>query len=86
MQNGFIMIDIFIFYCNMARKTRTRTKTRKHRHGHKHSKSCKCKYCSSAKKRSRTRARRGGTQTSVGGDMIYKGGEWHSLNPLGGRS
>ena len=84
----------------MARKTRshsrtiTRTKTRKHRnnhnhnHKHKHSKSCTCKYCSSAKKGSRThtRSRRGGTQTAVGGDMIYKGGQWYSYNPVGGRS
>ena len=76
----------------MARKTRThtrtRTKTRKHRHNHKHkhSKSCRCKYCCSAKKGSRTRARRGGTQTAVGGDMIYKGGQWYSYNPGGGRS
>jgi hypothetical protein len=82
----------------MARKTRshsrtiTRTKTRKHRnnhnHKHKHSKSCTCKYCSSAKKGSRThtRSRRGGTQTAVGGNMIYKGGQWYSYNPVGGRS
>ena len=74
----------------MARRTRThtrtRTKTRKHRHNHKHkhSKSCKWKYC--AKKGSRTRARRGGTQTAIGGDMIYKGGQWYSYNSVGGRS
>ena len=75
----------------MARKTRTHTRrrsttARKHRRGHKHGKSCKCKYCCSTKKGSRTRARRGGTQTAVGGDMIYKGGQWYSSNPLGGRS
>jgi sulfatase maturation enzyme AslB (radical SAM superfamily) len=80
----------------MARKTRThkrrRTiiKTRKHchNHKHKHSKSCKCKckYCYSAKKGSHTRARRGGTQTAIGGNMIYKGGQWYSFNPVGGRS
>jgi hypothetical protein len=72
----------------MARRTRThtrtRTKTRKHRRGNKHIKSCKCKYC--AKKVSRTRARRGGTQTAIGGDMIYKGGQWYSYNSVGGRS
>ena len=70
----------------MARKTRshsrtiTRTKTRKH----KHSKNSKSKYC--AKRIKRTRSRRGGTQTSVGGDMIYKGGQWYSFNTVGGRS
>jgi len=70
----------------MARKTRshsrtiTRTKTRKHKHG----KNSKSKYC--AKRTKRTRSRRGGTQTSVGGDMIYKGGQWYSFNPVGGRS
>lgn len=76
----------------MARKTRShsrtisRTKTRKHnhKHKHKHGKNSKSKYC--AKKIKRTRSRRGGTQTSVGGDMIYKDGQWYSLNPLGGRS
>ena len=74
----------------MARKTRShsriikRTKTRKHRRGHKHSKNCKCKYC--VKKIKRTRSKRGGTQKSVGGDMIYKGGQWYSYNPVGGRS
>ena len=76
----------------MARKTRshsrtitrTKTKTRKHYHKHKHGKNCKCKYC--AKRTKRTRSRRGGTQTSVGGDMTYKGGQWYSLNPVGGRS
>ena len=79
-------------------RTITRIKTRKHRnnhnhkHKHKHSKSCTCKYCSSAKKGSRThrrtptRSRRGGTQTAVGGNMIYKGGQWYSYNPVGGRS
>ena len=70
-----------------------RTRTRKH---HRHSKYCKCKYCakkskSNASKRShkrhtRSRVRRGGTQTSIGGDMTYKGGQWSSLNPAGGRS
>ena len=75
----------------MARKTRThkrrRTTTgRKHHRGNKHIKSCKYKYCCSTKKGSRTRARRGGTQTAVGGDMIYKGGQWYSYNPVGGRS
>ena len=79
----------------MARKTRTHkrrrsTAARKHHRGHKHIKNCKCKckYCCSAKKGSRihTRSRRGGTQTAVGGDMIYKIGQWFSYNPLGGRS
>ena len=74
----------------MARKTRTYkrriTTARKHHRGHKHSKSCRYKYCSSAKKGTRTRARRGGTQTAVGGDMIYKGGQWYSYNNVGGRS
>ena len=77
----------------MARKTRIHTRrrsttARKHCHNHKHKCSknckCKCKYC--AKKGTRTRTRRGGTQTAVGGDMIYKGGQWYSSNPLGGRS
>jgi hypothetical protein len=69
----------------MARKTRShsrtikRTKTRKHNHKHKHG-----KYLN--KRTKRTRSRRGGTQTSVGGDMTYKSGQWYSLNPLGGRS
>ena len=77
----------------MARKTRTHTRrrsitARKHRHSHKHKhgKNCRCKYCCSTKKGSRTRARRGGTQTAVGGDMVYRGGQWYSSNPLGGRS
>jgi len=34
---------------------------------------------------SRSRVRRGGTQTAVGGNMIYQGGQWVSLNPAGGR-
>ena len=75
----------------MARKTRThtrrrRTTARKHRrsHSHKHGKNCRCKYCYSVKKGSRSR--RGGTQTAVGGDMVYRGGQWYSSNPLGGRS
>ena len=77
----------------MARKTRThtrrrRTTARKHRHSHshkhKHGKNCRCKICYSVKKGSRSR--RGGTQTAVGGDMVYRGGQWYSSKPLGGRS
>jgi hypothetical protein len=37
-------------------------------------------------RRSRSRVRRGGTQTAVGGNMTYQGGQWVSLNPVGGRS
>ena len=76
----------------MARKTRThtrrRTTARKHHRGYKHGKSCRCKYCGKKVSRTRThtRSRRGGTQTAVGGDMIYKGGQWYSYNPIGGRS
>lgn len=70
----------------MARRTRTRTmkRTKTRKHYRKHGKNCKCKNCN--KTASRTRARRGGTQTSVGGDMTYKGGQWYSLNPVQGRS
>jgi len=63
----------------MARKTQMRKRT------HKHMRNCKCKACCS-KRRNRTRSRRGGTQTAVGGNMTYRGGQWTSLNPAGGRS
>ena len=62
----------------MARKTKMRKRT------HKYRRNCKCKAC--CKQRNRTRSRRGGTQTAVGGNMIYQGGRWNSFNPLGGRS
>ena len=69
-------------------------RTRKHRHG----KYCKCKHCArksksksntssrSHKRHTRSRARRGGTQTAIGGNMTYKDGQWYSLNSVGGRS
>lgn len=70
----------------------TRMRTRKHHHG----KYCKCKYCArksksntsrhSHKRHTRSRARRGGAQTSIGGNMTYKNGQWYSLNSVGGRS
>jgi hypothetical protein len=50
-----------------------------------------CKYRKCCKKttkrmRHRSRARRGGTQTAVGGNMTFQNGQWVSLNPVGGRS
>jgi hypothetical protein len=36
--------------------------------------------------RHRSRARRGGTQTAVGGNMTYQNGQWVSLNPVAGRN
>ena len=68
--------------------------SRKHRTGkqyRRHGKTCKCRRCCKKTirrihRRSRSRVRRGGTQTSVGGNMTYQGGQWVSLNPAGGRS
>lgn len=67
--------------------SRKQSKTRKHyrRHG----KSCKCRGCckrTTKRMRHRSRSRRGGSETSTGGNMTYQNGQWVSTNPVGGRS
>ena len=67
--------------------SRKHNKTKKHyrRHG----KNCKCRKCckkTTKRMRHRSRARRGGSQTAVGGNMTFQNGQWISLNPVGGRN
>jgi hypothetical protein len=67
----------------------SRKHNRTKKHYRRHGKNCKCRKCckkTTKRMRHRSRSRRGGMQTAVGGDMIYKGGQWISTNPVGGRS
>jgi hypothetical protein len=67
----------------------SRKQNKYRKHYRRHGKTCKCRKCCkkmTKRMRHRSRSRRGGSQTAVGGDMMYKGGQWISTNPAGGRS
>ena len=73
----------------MYRRKHNKTSSRTKKHYRRHRNTCKCiKCCKKMTKRMRhqSRARRGGSQTAVGGNMIFHNGQWVSQNPTGGRN